>query len=206
MNLKLYSFYNSSCAWRVRICLALKKVNYDVVPINKQTMNEEFLKMNPMGQVPALIVDGKCLSQSVAIMEFIEEQFPGYNLLPKDLFQRAKVREICELICSGIQPLQNRHALKRGIPDCNVEKAGNVAIAHGFKSLEKLLLSYSGEYCVGNEITMADACLVPQVMNAHRFKVDMEPFPCIRRIINSLEKNDAFSSTHPKYEPDYPKD
>ena len=205
MTLKLYSFYNSSCAWRVRICLALKKVNYEVVPVSRDTKTNEFFDINPMGQVPALLINDKCLSQSMAMMEYIEEKFTGQRLLPQDLYLRAKVREICELICSGIQPLQNRHALKRCDSECNVELAGKASITYGFKSLEKILQTCSGKYCVGDEITMADACLVPQVFNAYRFQVDMEPFPCICKINNSLEQLDAFQSTHPKNQPDFPK-
>ena len=208
MSLKLYSFYRSSCAWRVRICLALKGVKYEVVVTDLKNANktEQFLQINPMGQIPALVIGDKCLGQSMAMMEYIEEKYPGHSLLPKDLFLRAKVREICELICSGIQPLQNQTALQRLNLEGDFMQAANCAISHGFVGLERALKESSGKYCVGNEVTMADACLIPQVANAHRFNVDLEPFPCIRRINEALLQHPAIIESHPNKQPDFPVD
>ena len=208
MSLQLYSFYKSSCAWRVRICLALKECDYEYIPVNiysndgGEHRSAKYLQMNPMGQIPALMVGDKVLTQSMAIMEFIEENYPGYNLLPKDVFLRAKVREICEIICSGIQPLQNGKALQR-MHVADVNEAAKIVITNGFVSLEETLKASSGTYCVGNEVTMADACMVPQVANAHMFKVNMEPFSCICRIYDLLLKHPAIANTHPSKQPDY---
>ena len=203
MSLKLYSFWKSSSAWRVRICLELKGCKYDVIPVNLYSddggehRKPEFFEINPMRQVPTLVIGDKYLSQSMAMMEYIEENFKGYNLLPKDLFLRAKVRELCETICSGIQPLQNMKALERMKVNCDINEACKIVITNGFTSLEKMLQATSGMYCVGNEITMADACLVPQVANAHRFKVNMDQFPIIVRINDAVLKHPAVIKSHP---------
>ena len=207
MSIKLYSFWKSSCAWRVRICLELKKCDYEVIPINLYSddggehRKPEYLQINPMGQVPALVVNDRCIGQSMAIMEYIEEKFEGYSLLPKDLLLRAKTRAICDIICSGIQPLQNVKALHRMNVGCDINEACKIAITNGFVSLEKILEGSSGTCCVGDRVTMADACLVPQVANAHRFGVNMDCFPIISRINDYLHKHPAIIDSHPNKQP-----
>jgi len=209
-NIKLYSFWKSSSAWRVRICLELKGCKYDVIPVNLYSNDggehrkPEYFEINPMGQVPTMVVGDKCFGQSMAMMEYIEEKYEGYNLLPKDLLLRAKVRELCETICSGIQPLQNVKALQRMKVNCDINEACKIVITNGFSSLEKMLKQSSGTYCVGNEITMADACLVPQVKNANRFQVDMSQFPIISQINDNLLKHPAIIKSHPNKQPGSP--
>ncbi|XP_027630973.1 maleylacetoacetate isomerase isoform X5 [Tupaia chinensis] len=160
----LYSYFRSSCSWRVRIALALKGIDYETMPINLvqdggQQFSKEFQALNPMKQVPALKIDGITIGQSLAIIEYLEETRPTPPLLPQDPKQRASVRMISDLIAGGIQPLQ---------------------------------------------VSMADLCLVPQVANADRFKVDLSPYPTISRINKTLLALEAFQVSHPCRQPDTP--
>ncbi|XP_014105537.1 PREDICTED: maleylacetoacetate isomerase isoform X2 [Pseudopodoces humilis] len=230
----LYSYFRSSCSWRVRTALALKGISYDLVPVNLikdggQQFSAEFKALNPMQQVPALKIDGIILSQSLAIINYLEETRPNPRLLPQDPKKRAQVRMIADHIVSGIQPLQNLSVLKQ-IGEKKMEWAQN-CITSGFQvfqvqseaaevtlgpeklkdpkdyhnyTLEQILQQTAGRYCVGDEVSMADLCLVPQVANAERFKVDMGPYPTITRINKALLELEAFKISHPSRQPDTP--
>ncbi|XP_005390247.1 PREDICTED: maleylacetoacetate isomerase isoform X2 [Chinchilla lanigera] len=204
----LYSYFRSSCSWRVRIALALKGINYETVPINLikdggQQFSEEFQTLNPMKQVPALKIDGITIGQSLAIIEYLEETRPTPRLLPQDPKKRASVRMISDLIAGGIQPLQNLSVLKQVGTENQLSWAQNV-ICSGFDALEQILHGTAGKFCVGDEVSMADLCLVPQVANADRFKVDLNPYPTIRRINKTLLALEAFQVSHPCRQPDTP--
>ncbi|KAM9646573.1 maleylacetoacetate isomerase isoform 2-T4 [Trichechus inunguis] len=204
----LYSYFRSSCSWRVRIALVLKGIDYATVPINLvkdggQQFSEEFQALNPMMQVPALKIDGLTIGQSLAIIEYLEETRPAPRLLPQDPKKRASVRMISDLIASGIQPLQNLSVLKQVGKENQLAWAQNV-ISSGFNALEKILQSTAGKYCVGDEVSMADLCLVPQVANAERFKVELTSYPTISRINKMLLALEAFQVTHPCRQPDTP--
>nr|XP_028574643.1 maleylacetoacetate isomerase isoform X1 [Podarcis muralis] len=203
----LYTYFRSSCTWRVRIALALKGIAYDSAPVNLvkdggQQLTPEYQAVNPMQQVPALKIDGITLSQSIAIIEYLEETRPKPSLLPQDPKKRALVRMISEHIASGIQPLQNLTVLEQ-FGEKKQDWAKN-CISRGFKALEQILRETAGRYCVGDEVTMADLCLVPQVFNAGRFKVDLTPFPTINRINKALLELEAFQMSHPSRQPDTP--
>jgi maleylacetoacetate isomerase len=218
MNAKpiLYSYYRSSCSWRVRTALALKGVDYVYKAVNLisidggQQHSSEFREINPLSQVPALVINNNdVLIESMAIIDYINEVYSGPSLLPNDPILRAKSRAIAEMITSGIQPLQNSTVLKK------VGEAGNADlgdkaewakywISLKFDALEKLLSKTSGKCCVGDEITIADICLVPQVFNAHRFGIDTNQFPIINRINKHLLQNKAFIESHPHKQPDCP--
>ncbi|XP_006884711.1 PREDICTED: maleylacetoacetate isomerase isoform X1 [Elephantulus edwardii] len=204
----LYSYFRSSCSWRVRIALTLKGIDYETVPINLvkdggQQFSDEFQALNPMKQVPALKIDGVTIGQSLAIIEYLEETRPTPRLLPQDPKKRAIVRMISDLIAGGIQPLQNLSVLKQVGQEKQLTWAQN-AINSGFNALEKILQNTAGKYCVGDEISMADLCLVPQVANAERFKVDLTPYVTINRINKTLLALEAFQVTHPCRQPDTP--
>uniref|UniRef100_A0A8C5QKW9 maleylacetoacetate isomerase n=1 Tax=Leptobrachium leishanense TaxID=445787 RepID=A0A8C5QKW9_9ANUR len=160
---------------------------------------EEYKQVNPMQQVPALRIDGVTLSQSLAIIEYLEETRPNHPLLPKDPKKRAQARVISEHITSGIQPLQV-------LVFCTAlgRMPWSTKIYGRPEALEKILQETAGRYCVGDEVTMADLCLVPQVFNADRFKVDLAPYPTISRINQSLQQLDAFIVSHPSRQPDTP--
>ncbi|XP_036398682.1 maleylacetoacetate isomerase isoform X1 [Megalops cyprinoides] len=205
----LHGYFRSSCSWRVRIALALKGIEYDQVPVNLikdggQQLTDQYKALNPMQQVPAITIDGITLSQSLAIIQYIEETRPGPRLLPTDPQKRAQVRMISDLIASGIQPLQNLYVLQK----IGAEKLpwAQHFITRGFEALEPLLKETAGKYCVGDEISMADICLVPQVYNAERFKVDISQFPTIKRLNETLMEIEAFKVSHPSCQPDTPAD
>ncbi|KAM8834421.1 maleylacetoacetate isomerase isoform 2-T2 [Synchiropus picturatus] len=205
----LHGYFRSSCSWRVRIAFALKGIEYDQVPVNLikdggQQLSEQFKSLNPMQQVPAVEIDGVTLSQSLAVIQYIEETRPGPRLLPTDPKKRAQVRMISDMIASGIQPLQNLHVIQK----IGAEKVpwAQYFINRGFQALEPVLKQTAGVYCVGDEISMADVCLVPQVYNAERFKVDMDQYPTIKRVNEGLLELEAFSTTHPSCQPDTPAD
>uniref|UniRef100_A0A3Q3E3K0 maleylacetoacetate isomerase n=1 Tax=Labrus bergylta TaxID=56723 RepID=A0A3Q3E3K0_9LABR len=180
----LHGYFRSSCSWRVRIAFALKGIEYDQVPVN-------------------LIKDG---GQQLAVIQYLDETRPGARLLPADPKKRAHVRIISDIIASGIQPLQNLYVIQK----IGAEKVqwSQHFIDRGFQALEPLLKQTAGKYCVGDEvrISMADICLVPQVYNAERFKVDMEQYPTIKRLNQTLLEIDAFKVSHPSNQPDTPAD
>ncbi|KAM6960855.1 maleylacetoacetate isomerase isoform 1-T1 [Aplochiton taeniatus] len=205
----LHGYFRSSCSWRVRIAFALKGIEYEQVPVNLikdggQQLTENFKALNPMQQVPAVQIDGITLSQSLAIIQYIEETRPGPRLLPADPMQRAQVRMICDLIASGIQPVQNLYVIQKIGAD-KMQWAQHF-IDRGFQALEPILKETAGTFCVGDEISMADICLVPQVYNAERFKVDVNKFPTIKRLNQALVELEAFKVTHPSCQPDTPAD
>jgi len=203
----LYSYWRSSCSWRVRAVLALKQIPYECKPINlinnggEQHVNEYKL-INPAQMVPSLIIDGNTITQSLAIIEYLEEEFSSPPLLPKNAVEKAKVRALSLLIAADIQPIQNLGVLNY-IGENKVQFAKHF-IEKGFQVLEAMLKSTAGKFSYGDEITIADCCLVPQVYNALRFKVDMNQFPIIKRINDTLMELDAFKSTHPSRQPDTP--
>ena len=139
-------------------------------------------------------------------MEFLEDFYPDtYKLLPKEAFERAKVREISETINAGTQPLQNLSVINKYSSDPEQRKTwSQFWISKGLKVVEELLVKSSGKFCVGDQITMADCCLVPQIYNANRFEVDMSQFSNITRIMKSLESEKAFISAHPDNQLDKP--
>lgn len=205
----LYSYWPSSCSWRVRVALAIKKIDYDIKPtsllktVSGHAYTDEYREVNPMQKVPSLKIDGHTLCDSVAIIHYLEETRPQPALLPQDPVKRAKVREIVELICSGIQPLQNVSVLDHIGKDQSLQWAQHW-ISRGFQGLEKVLSHSAGKFCVGDELSMADICLVPQVRNARRYKADLTPYPTIVRLNQELQELDVFKATHPSTQPDCP--
>ncbi|XP_005106935.1 maleylacetoacetate isomerase [Aplysia californica] len=205
----LYGYFRSSASWRVRIALALKDIKYEYKAVHLlknggEQHSEEYKKLNPMGQLPTLIIDGLTLTQSLAIMEYLEERNPTPALLPPDAAGRAQVRALSEVINSGIQPLQNLNVLQK-IGDTKVEWA-NFYITKGFKALEAMLEKTAGQYCYGNQMTMADLCLIPQVYGAQRFGVDVKNYPVIMRVYEELIKLPAVIAGDAFRQPDTPED
>lgn len=206
----LHGYFRSSCSWRVRIAFGLKGIEYDQAPVNLikdggQQYTQQYKTLNPMQQVPAVEIDGITLCQSLAVIQYIDETRPGPpRLLPENPQKRAQVRMISDLIASGIQPLQNLYVMQK-IGAEKVQWAQHF-INRGFQALEPILEQTAGKYCVGDEISMADICLVPQVYNAERFKVDIEPYPTIKRLNETLLEIDAFRTSHPSCQPDTPDD
>ena len=184
----LYSYWRSSCSWRVRISMALKGIEYEYVPVHlvkAEQKSVDYSEKNPNQLVPTFQHGDVVISQSLAILEYIEEAFPenGYPLLPKSPADRATVRKLCGLVACDIQPVQNLRVLL-DIIDVGGDKMewGKKVITRGFWALEKELVKSAGKYCFGDNVTLADCCLIPQIYNARRFSVEMEKFPTILRI------------------------
>ncbi|XP_065833531.1 maleylacetoacetate isomerase-like [Oscarella lobularis] len=207
----LYSYFRSSCSWRVRIALNLKEIDYEYRPIHLlknggEQHSDEYMALNPSRTVPLLRIDDHNLAQSLAIIEYLDETRPNPALLPRDnAYNRAVVRRISDMIASDIQPIQNLRVLSY-VGDEKKMEWGRHWIDAGFQSLEALLKETSGAYCVGDQITMADICLIPQIANAKRFKVDLSKFPVICRIDETLSTHKAFQAAHPFRQPDCPDD
>lgn len=215
----LCTFWRSSCAWRVRTALHFKGLQYCTNIVNiwaGDNKTEEYLARNPFGQVPTLVIDeeGKeplALFQSMAILEYLEEAFPErMKLLPENPVDRARVRLICESIISGMHPYQSV-AANIGLDDLkgpgSADEWSRNFLLKRFAALEAVLKESSGQFCLGDSISLADVCLLPQYYSGEsRFKIDMTQFPVIHRICNKLLAIPEFSSGHPEKQPDFPGD
>jgi maleylacetoacetate isomerase len=213
MRLVLYHYWRSSSAWRVRFGLHHKGLAYESVFVNLRTSEQraaEHKVVSPMGVVPCLLVDGRPLSESVAILEFLEEVAPEKPLLPADPWRRALVRQLVELVNSGTQPLHNLAVLDHLSPDQVTRKSWAMHfIQRGLAALESSLAYVekevgSGRYSLGDELTLADIYLVPQVGAALRFDVPLDPYPRVERIYQTCMKLDAAIASSPERQPDAP--
>jgi maleylacetoacetate isomerase len=208
---ELYSYFRSTAAYRVRIALNLKGIDYELRPVNllkEEQKSGWYLAVNPMGLVPALrLEDGTVLSQSTAILEWLEETSTAMPLLPADPSQRARVRAMANIIACDIHPLNNLRILKYLAGELGVSEDAKKAWYHhwiqfGFDALEPQIAD--GAYTAGDGLSMADIYLVPQVFNALRFDMDMSPYPAIMSVYNRCNELDAFIQAHPDNQRDKP--
>lgn len=209
--MKLYTYYRSSSAYRVRIALNHKRIPYETCAVNllqREQKSAQYLALNPQGLVPALQTDdGELITQSTAIIEWLESAYPDIPLLPADELQRAKVRALVNIIACDIQPLNNLRVLRylKNELEISDEQKNNWYqqwVQTGFEALEGQL-DDSG-LCCGATVSMVDVYLIPQVYNALRFNTNIQDYPNIARIYQACNERDAFVAAHPDRQPDKP--
>ena len=208
--IKLYSYWRSSAAYRVRIGLNLKGIEHEIIPVNMlkdggEQHSEDYRQLNPQGMVPTLVDGEHTLTQSLAILEYLEEKYPQTPLLPDDVAYRARVRQFAQIVACDIHPLNNLRVLKYikrelQISDDVKDRWYENWIALGFEAFESALsnIDREGPYCLGENVTMADLCLVPQMYNAHRFNLPLDNYPTLCAIEKACLELDAFIQATPE--------
>jgi maleylpyruvate isomerase len=212
--MKLYSYFRSSATFRVRIALNLKGVPYEIVPVHLlrhggEQFAEVYARTNPLSLIPALDDGGQVLTQSLAIIEYLDEQYPEPPLLPADPLSRAYVRAIALSIACDIHPLNNLRVLRYlkrelDLPDEKKDAWYRHWIELGLGQLERVVDSSgrSGRYVLGDQVTIADATVVPQIFNARRFGCDLAKAPTLNAITDRCMQLDAFARAEPSAQPD----
>lgn len=210
--MKLYGYWRSSATWRVRIVLQTKGLAYEYVPVHLvqdggQHKADWYKELNPSAQVPTLElpINGqtRCLSQSVAMFEYLEAAYPAPAMLPTDPYLRARTRQLGEIVNSGIQPLQNLSVLNQ-LKTHNVDskKWSQKWIDQGLRAYQRVVEETGGIYSVGDHVSWADACLIPQLYNARRFELPLDDFSRLLAIEAACEALPAFQAAHANAQPD----
>ena len=212
--LTLYGYFRSSAAFRARIALNLKGLDHELRYVHLSRGGGEqfqpaYRKINPQALVPALDDDGNVITQSLAVIEYLDEAYPEMPLLPSTALERARVRALALLIACEIHPLNNLRVLNFLTRDLKLSEDDKLRwyrhwIATGFAALEESLAGNpaTGAYCHGDRPTLADVCLVPQVFNARRYNCDLAPYPTVVRIAEACLKLDAFRNAAPENQAD----
>jgi maleylpyruvate isomerase len=209
--MRLFSFFRSSAAFRVRIALNLKGVDYETFTVDLpqgRHREPDFLETNPQATIPVLDDDGTIFWQSLAIIEYLDSRFPEPRLIPRDPVARARAQALAQLIVCEIHPLNNLRVLRYlrgelGLDEAAVSRWYRHWVAEGFAGLETLARRWSGgRYVFGDAVSVADVCLVPQIYNARRFDCDLTPYPMLVKIADGLRAEPAFARAAPEQQPD----
>jgi maleylpyruvate isomerase len=212
--MKLYTYFRSSAAYRVRIALNLKGLEYDAIPVHLlrgggEQLQEQYRSINPSGLVPAFQDEYITLTQSMAILEYLEDAHPQVPIMPKDAAERARVRELAQIIACDIHPVNNLRVLRYLVHELGVSEEQKAEwyrhwLVGGLEVLEKHLARdpSAGPLCHGRTPTIADCCLVPQIFNAQRHGIDVSIYPNIARINAQCIEIPAFVAAHPSNQPD----
>ena len=208
--MRLFTFFRSSAAYRVRIALNLKGVPHDMVPVHlrrSEQNHESYRTLNPMGLVPTLEDGGAVINQSMAILEYLEETYPNPPLLPDNPVDRAHVRAIAFTIACDIHPLQNLRVLQYlsrnyGFEQAQIDDWYRHWVSQGLLAVEKMVKPKSGKFCFGDQPGLADLCLVPQLANARRVSADLTLMPTLLRIEEHCQAMEAFQRAAPDVQPD----
>lgn len=210
----LYNYFRSSTSYRVRIALHLKALPFKYVPVHLlkdggEQNKAEYRKINPAGGVPSLLFEGHAIAESRAIIEFIDDTFSQCPLYPTDPYLKARAKQICDHINTSMHPLGNLKVLQFlenefGYSQEQKEQWVQHWLTPSLQSLEKLVKETAGEYCIGNQITVADLFLIPQLFTCLRFKVPLDSFPTLLGINERCLKQDAFIKAHPFRQIDTP--
>ena len=214
--MKLYDYFRSSAAYRVRIALNLKGIAWESIPVHLTRDGGEqhkldYAAINPQKLIPAIDDDGPVMTQSLAIVEYLDETRPEPPLLPADAAGRARVRALALVIVCDIHPINNLRVLSYLTGTLGIGEDAKLSwyrhwVAEGFDAIERLLAAGvdTGRFCHGDTPGLADVCLVPQVFNARRFGLDLAPYPTITRIDAACLALDAFDRARPEKQPDNP--
>jgi maleylpyruvate isomerase len=207
--MRLHGYFRSSASWRVRIALNLKGLGADHLPHHLRKGEQRdpaYLAINPQGLVPTLQDGSAIITQSLAIIEWLDETHPEPPLLPKDPLRRAQVRAFALALACDVHPVQNLKVLTRlrqlGVPEEQVTDWGAWANREGLSACESLIANEPGPFCFGATPTMADLCLVPQLANARRFGVDVDAFPRLLEAETAAKDIGAFADAAPERQPD----
>jgi maleylacetoacetate isomerase len=211
--MKLYGYFRSSAAFRVRIALNLKKLDYETAAIHLRRNDQgtpDYRAVNPQGLVPALEDGGQTLIQSLAIIEYLDELHPEPPLLPQNPADRARVRALAGIVACDIHPINNLRVLRYLTHELGHDETAiaiwyNHWIAAGFQAIEPLLArdARTGAFCHGDTPGLADITLIPQVVNAERYRLDLAPYPTLVRIYQNCIRLPAFEAAQPRNQPDH---
>lgn len=212
--MKLYGYWRSTAAYRVRIALHLKGIDFESIPVNLvknggEQYQDNYSELNPNHLVPTLVDGDFSLNQSLAIIDYLEQRNSEHTLYPQDIKTRAKAQALALDIACEVHPLNNLRVQQYLSNTLMIsDEAKQVWLEHwmtiGFMAIEKQLTGSAGKYCFADKVSVADICLVAQVYNAHRFKVDMSAYPLITKVVNNCNELPAFIKALPENQADAP--